>query len=92
MQLARLCVISGTVSTQVCYLCRQLSLVDTVPEPGVNAAAIFEPELRGTWVQRLLEWYQQLELEEMAAYPAGIHVAAIEVSIHGVVASLEAIE
>ena len=49
-------------------------LMPALAQPGVNT------EQRETWIQWLLEWYQRLEDEAREAYPAGIDVAALEVS------------
>ena len=52
----------------------------------------FAPNQRETWIYSLKEWQVQLEYEAMAAYPAGDHVALLEVAIYRVIATLEGIE
>ena len=66
-------------------------MMPALAQPGVNTATIFAAEQRETWIYWLLEWYQQLEYEAMDAYAAGSDAAALEISIRGVAASLEAL-
>ena len=75
-------------------LLKEISMVllPVLAQPGVDIATIFYPNERETCISSLKECQLQLEHEAMAAYPAGDHVALLEVAIGWVIAALEAIE
>ena len=66
-------------------------MLPALAQPGVDMATIFAPNQRETWIYSLKECQVQLEYEAMAAYPAGDHVALLEVAIYRVIATLEGI-
>ena len=63
-------------------------LLPALAQPGINTTTIFAPNQRETWIYWLKEWQLQLEKEAMEVYPAGDHVALLEVAIYRVIALL----
>ena len=64
-------------------------LLPALAQPGVNTTTIFAPNQPSDWINGLKE--RQLLLEQAAwdAYPAGSHVAVLEVAINRVIETLE---
>ena len=67
-------------------------LLPALAQPGVSTTTIFAPNQPSDWIYGLKERQLQLEKEAMEAYPAGDHVALLEVAIYRVIATLEDIE
>ena len=64
-------------------------LLPALAQPGVNTTTIFAPNQPSDWIDGLKERRLQLEYAARDAYPAGEHVALLEVAIYKVIATLE---
>ena len=64
-------------------------LLPALAQPGVNTTTIFAPNQPSDWIDGLKERRLQLEHAARDAYPAGSHVALLEVAIVRVIATLE---
>ena len=64
-------------------------LLPALAQPGVNTTTIFAPNQPSDWIDGLKERRLQLEHAARDAYPAGEHVAVLEVAIDKVIATLE---